>query len=295
MTGHCIYLAESAVRMRKEMKVVEKRTYRVVDCLKSIDVRNNVVVEGARTRIGGSHDGKQDLGHICKSIFEYDNFGLLWVVQEPGVSSPYDNFVFHPGADEIEFVIGGECSFSCPNGVKARLTPGTCFYLLNGMPHENTHNELDNLNLLVYYPRRISEIKRVEFNAETPYTGSGKFGMVNYFEVPAEEVAPGHFRLVTCNATDICSSYQYLRPGCSVPESDFITHDTDEIIYILEGTGIATYPDKTYQLKPHMAFYNPAGTAHRFWNNSSTDLKMLVLYTRDDVEGVKTEIKTFTD
>jgi len=96
-------------------------------------------------------------------------------------------------------------------------------------------------------------------------------------------------------AVDICSSYQYLKPGCSVPEADFITHDTDEIIYILEGIGIATYPDKTYQLKPHMTFYNPAGTAHRFWNNSNIDLKMLVLYTRDNVEDVKTEIKTFMD
>jgi mannose-6-phosphate isomerase-like protein (cupin superfamily) len=277
----------------EELTMKEKRTYKVVDCLKSIDIRTNTYVPGARTRVGGSHDGKQDLGHVCKSIYEYDNFGLLWVIQEAGVSSPYNDFVYHPGVDEIEFVLGGECTFSCPDGFNTKLTPGTCFYLLNSMPHENTHNELDNLNLLVYYPRRVSEVGRAEFKAGTPYTGNGKCGIVNYFETPAEEIAPGHHRLITCNAKDICASYQRLEPGCSVPEVNFITHDTDEIIFILEGTGVATYPDKSYQLRPHLAFYNPAGTAHKFWNNSDKDLKMLVLYTRDNVEDVKTETKTF--
>jgi len=273
--------------------MTKDRSYKAVDCLRSIDLRTNTPVPEARTRVGGSHDGKQDWGHICKSIFEYDNFGLLWVVQEAGVSSPYDNYVFHPGADEIEFVLEGECAFQCPDGTDTWLKPGTCIYMLNGMPHKNTHHGLDNLNLLVFYPRKISEVGRMEFPSGTRYTGNGKFGMVNYHETPAEQIAPGHYRLVTCNANEICSSYQYLIPGCSVPEINFLTHDTDEIIFVLAGTGIATYPDKTYQLRPHLAFYNPAGTPHRFWNNGNENLEMLVLYTRNNLADVKTEPKRF--
>jgi mannose-6-phosphate isomerase-like protein (cupin superfamily) len=271
----------------------EKRVYQIIDCLKSVDLHANAVVPGARTRVGGSHDGKQDLGHICKTIYDYDNFCLLWICQEAGVSSPYDNYVYHPGVDELEFVISGECEFSWPGGGSHWFKPGTCFCPLKGMPHENTMDRLEPLNLLVYYDRHLAQVGRVEFKLDEPYTGDGSVPVVNFYETPAQEIAPGHFRLITCNAAATSASYQYLKPGCSVPEADFITHDTDEIIFVLSGTGIATYPDKTYRLRPQLAIYNPAGTPHKYWNDGADDLKALVLYTKGKVEDVKTQTKSF--
>ena len=271
----------------------EKRDYQIIDCLTSIDLHANAVVPGARTRVGGSHDGKQDLGHVCKTIYDYDNFCLLWVLQEAMVSSPYENYVYHPGVDEIEFVISGECEFRFPGSGYQYYTPGVCFSPLKGMPHGNKMDRLEALNLLVYYNKPLSKIGRVELKIDEPYNGDGTCPVVNYFEAPAQEIASGHFRLTTCNATETSASYQYLKPGVSVPQADFVTHDTDEIIFILSGTGIATYTDKTYRLRPHLAIHNPPGTPHRLWNDGTDDLKALVLYTKGNVEDVKTQTKSF--
>ena len=41
---------------------MSKRTYQVMDCLRSLDLRSGNFVPSARTRIGGSHDGDVDYG-----------------------------------------------------------------------------------------------------------------------------------------------------------------------------------------------------------------------------------------
>jgi quercetin dioxygenase-like cupin family protein len=272
---------------------MEKKSYQIIDCLTSIDLRKNQVVPGARTRVGGSHDGKQDLGHVCKSIFEYDNCGFLWVIQEAGVSSPYDNYVYHPDVDELEYVISGTCEFSCPNLPSTQLGPGDFFSPLDSLPHENTHDGLDQLNLLVYYPRRISDCGRIEFGLNEKYEGNGTCPIVRSYSEEPEEISPGRFRVIGCEGRVTCSSYQFLKPGVAIPQTDFVSHDTDEIIFILEGTGIATYPDKTYVLRPQLAIFNPAGTPHRLYNNSDGDLKMVVYYTTGKFSDVKDTVIQF--
>ena len=271
----------------------EKREYAIVDCLTSVDIRKNAVVPNARTRVGGSHDGKQDLGHVCRSIFEYDNFGFLWVVQEAGVSSPYDNFVSHTGVDELEFVLDGYCNFKCPDGFNQDLVPGDCFILRNSMPHKNTHDTLDHLNLLVFYPKQISKIDRVEFMNGTPYKGDGKCEVVNCYSTPAKQVEPGYHRLNVFDSRATSMAYQYLEPSACIPAVDLMAKDVDEIIYILDGSGIATYADKTYRLRPHLAIHNPPGTAYRIQNDTNADLKMMVFYTTGRTADVKTSSVKF--
>ena len=265
----------------------ERQRYRVIDCLKSIDIRDNSFVPGARTRIGGSHDGDYDLGHDCKTIFEFDDFSLLWVKQEPGVDSPYENYVFHPSAEEIEIALYGKCQMRFADGGGGPLMPGVCAYLPAGLPHGNSHQELDDVILLVFYPKPISEVGRVEHGINEPYTGGKKHLLVNFFDLPADEVESGHFISTICDGDKISAAYHRLAPGCSVPETDFITHDAAEIVFVLEGSGIATYPDKTYTLRPHLAFYNPAGCAHKFWNNTAGDLKLVSLYVSGSPALVK--------
>ena len=272
----------------------EKREYKVIDCLKSIDIRDNSYVPGARTRVGGSHDGDYDLGHDVKTILEYDDFSLLWVKQEPGVDSPYENYVYHPSAEEIELALYGKCQmrFADADGAGGPLIPGVCAYIPAGLPHGNSHQELDDLILLVYYPKPIAEIGRREHSLGEKYTGGKKHRMVNFFNAPAVEAGKGHFVTKICDGDKISAAYHRLTPGCSVPEIDFISHDVDEIVFVLEGNGIATYPDKTYLLRPHLAFYNPAGCAHKFWNSTDEDLKLCCLYVTGMTADVKTINKT---
>ena len=270
-----------------------KRKYKVIDCLKSIDVRDNSYVAGARTRIGGSHDGDYDLGHNCKTILEYDDFSLLWVTQEPGVDSPYENYVYHPMAEEIEIALYGECLMRFADGGGGPLAPGVCAYLPAGVPHGNSHQELDDVILLVFYPKPIAEVGRAEHGLGEPYKGGERHQLVNFFESPATEIEKGHFVTTICEGDKISASYHRLAPGCSVPEIDFVAHDVDEIVFVLEGHGIATYPDKTYALRPHLAFYNPVGCAHKFWNNSQEDLKLASLYVAARPSDVKNITQAF--
>ena len=284
-----------AILIVKEVFIIDtKRKYRVIDCLKSIDIRDNSFVPSARTRIGGSHEGDLDLGHDCKTIYEYDNFSLLWVKQEPGVDSPFDNYVCHPSAEEIEFAVYGKCTMRYADGGGGPLVPGVCAYLPAGLPHGNSHQELDDVILLVFYPKPIAEVGRAEHMIDELYTGDKNHLMVDFFEAPANEIEEGHFVTTICNGDKISAAYHRLSPGCSVPDVNFTSHNVDEIVFVLEGNGIATYPDKTYELRPHLAFFNPAGCAHKFWNNTDKELKLLCLYVTGNVADITSEEKVLS-
>lgn len=271
----------------------QKKTYRVMDCLRSLDLRTMEFVPSARTRIGGSHDGDVDYGHDCKSILGYDNLGVLWVKQEPGVDSPYTDYVSHPGADEIELTIDGEAIMRYADGEGGPLVPGICTYIPDGVPHGNHHPGYEDLTLLVIYPCPISSVGRADHKIDEPYTGGKKHTMINFLEAPAEEVAPGHFVTKITDGTGICAAYHRLAPGCAVPSEDFLCHDTDEAVFVFRGGGIATYPDKTYTMKKELVFYNPAGTPHRYMNNTNEDLHLIVVFTCNSVDNVKTETKAY--
>jgi len=271
----------------------EKRKYRVMDCTRSMDLRTGEFVDSARTRVGGSHDGKVDYGHDCKSIYDYDNFGLLYVKQEPGVDSPYNDYVAHPGADEIELTLDGVAIMRYADGEGGPLVPGISTHIPAGLPHGNHHPGIDDLLLLVFYPKTVTEVGRTEHKMGEPYTGGKTHTIVNFLEEPAVEVSPGHFAATIHTGDKICMTYHRLVPGCSTPETDFTVHDTDEIVFVFRGSGIATYADKTYQLRRDLAFYNPAGTPHRFMNNTNEDLHLVVFYTCDDPAEVKTSRKAF--
>lgn len=272
----------------------EKRKYRVMDCTRSMDLRTGEFVNSARTRVGGSHDGEIDYGHDCKSIYDYDNFGLLYVKQEPGVDSPYHDYVYHPGADEIELTLDGVAIMRYADGEGGPMTPGISTHIPAGLPHGNHHPGIDDVVLLVFYPKTVTDVSRADHKMGEPYTGGKKHTMVNFLEAPAEEVAPGHF---VCNVHDgdgISMAYHRLAPGCTTSEADFLAHDTDEVIFVFRGTGVATYPDKTYPMRRDLAFYNPVGTPHRYMNTSTEDLHLIVLYACDSPASVKTEKKAFS-
>ena len=117
--------------------------------------------------------------------------------------------------------------------------------------------------------------------------------MLNFYEAPADEVSPGHFVIKICDGNGICASYHRILPGCSVPDKDFILHDNDEIVFVLRGQGIATYPDKNYSMRRELAFYNPSGTPHKYWNNSQEELQLMVFYAADSIDVVRTEKKEY--
>ena len=59
---------------------------------------------------------------------------MLLPTQEPGVDSPYEDFVFHPEHEEIEYVISGSGTMFYPDGSTLDVKAGTCMYHAPGQP-----------------------------------------------------------------------------------------------------------------------------------------------------------------
>ena len=57
------------------------------------------------------------------------------------------------------------------------------------------------------------------------------------------------------------------------------THPTtDQILFFVEGEGVATLNDETKQVKKHDVVFVPAGTKHNFINTGEEDLKLFTVY-----------------
>ena len=55
-------------------------------------------------------------------------------------------------------------------------------------------------------------------------------------------------------------------------------HDVEHCWYILSGTGNMVMGDKTYQIKPEMAVFTPAGVMHSINVDPGEDLTYVVIY-----------------
>lgn len=55
-------------------------------------------------------------------------------------------------------------------------------------------------------------------------------------------------------------------------------HDVEHCWYILSGTGNMVMGDKTYQIKPEMAVFTPAGVMHSINVDPGADLTYVVIY-----------------
>lgn len=98
----------------------------------------------------GFTGNKADEGHSTSIIFEGNNICFLHPIQKPGVSSPEEDFVSHPGVDELEFAITGTATVIMPN-LGLKLTPRIMRYNAPEQPSKTFNNSDEDLRLAVFY------------------------------------------------------------------------------------------------------------------------------------------------
>jgi mannose-6-phosphate isomerase-like protein (cupin superfamily) len=265
-----------------------KNNYQLIDCSTSIDLHTGEYVPSARSRIGGSYD-KPDFGHLVKFIYEFDDISMLLPTQEPGVDSPYEDFVFHPEHEEIEYIISGSGTMCYPDGSTFDVKAGTCMYHAPGQPHRLRNHNPDPLNLLVVHSVKLSQVARRRFEEGKKYAKKGGHKLVYCPDAPSRETpgfsgdAPdkGHYVSTIFEGEKACCIYVVMKPGNSSPMVDFVSHpEVTELVYIVDGHGIGIYPDKAYNLRPGLAAYHAPEQPAKFWNNTTDeDLRLLVFYS----------------
>lgn len=112
------------------------------------EVKN--INEGVQKMAPGFTGNKADEGHSTSIIFEGKNICFLHPIQKPGVSSPEEDFVSHPGVDELEFAITGRGTVIMPN-LGLKLTPKIMRYNPPGQPSKTFNNYDEDLRLAVFY------------------------------------------------------------------------------------------------------------------------------------------------
>lgn len=104
----------------------------------------------------------------------------------------------------------------------------------------------------------------------------------NFSEIQGEEFPAGRLTKVivgpgqTLTAQNFVLGYVTIYPGGSVP---FHSHPEEEVYTVLEGEGVMTIGEETQTLKAQASVYIPSGEAHSLANQSSSDLKMLFVYS----------------
>ena len=77
-------------------------------------------------------------------------------------------------------------------------------------------------------------------------------------------------------ATQISMGLNISQPGSGIPTH---THtDSEEVLFVVEGTGKLTCGDQTAELKPGTAFFSPLGVAHTVENTGDIPLKIVWAY-----------------
>lgn len=106
--------------------------------------------DGVQKEAPGFTGNKADAGHLTSIIFEGNNICFLHPIQKPGVSSPAEDFVSHPGVDELEFAITGRATVIMPN-LGLALRPGIMRYNAPEQPSKTFNNYDEDLRLAVFY------------------------------------------------------------------------------------------------------------------------------------------------
>lgn len=106
--------------------------------------------ESMQKEAPGFSGNKADAGHLTSIIFEGNNICFLHPIQKPGVSSPAEDFVSHPGVDELEFALTGRATVIMPN-LGLALRPGIMRYNAPEQPSKTFNCFDEDLRLAVFY------------------------------------------------------------------------------------------------------------------------------------------------
>ena len=84
-----------------------------------------------------------------------------------------------------------------------------------------------------------------------------------------------NFRDVICTATKSQLVLMSLRPG---EEIGLEVHDGDQIIYVVDGEGVAVLDGAKNEIEKGSIVFIPAGVRHNIVNNDDKEMKLFTIY-----------------
>ena len=87
--------------------------------------------------------------------------------------------------------------------------------------------------------------------------------------------------------SDLTFGYVQIAPGAKNPKH--YHPNSDEVLYLLEGTLDHSLEDEIHQLRPGMAIHIPVGVKHDAINRSGQMARMVVAYSTGDRQTVMCE------
>lgn len=130
---------------------VERDVYQAGTPFKTEPYCGYMSINDAMQKIAPGFTGnKGDAGHYTAIIFEGEDICFLHPVMCPGNSSPMEDFVSHPGVDELEALVSGKLSVIMPNRTYT-LTPDIIRYNNPEQPSKSWNNYDEDARLIVFY------------------------------------------------------------------------------------------------------------------------------------------------
>ena len=254
--------------------------YQLIHCALAKNMRTGEYMDSARMFIGPGIGGDEpDYGHCIRKIFDTDNLSMMRIPSAPGLKSPAKpGYVYH-GESEIEYCLYGDRRLSYPDGTKHLLYPGTAFMHAAGQPHAMEGLSIGESGVLCFHSCRLKDVDRSLWPAGKYLKQDGGYVVTHCWEAPAVE---GGDPLVVvkeiAETYKMCFRYVTIKPGGCTPKEHFICNNVDQIIFVISGSGVAVYPDKSYMIETEVTAYNKAGQPYKLINTGEEDLNLAVVY-----------------
>ena len=204
-------------------------------------------------------------------------------------------FRFRPGrspemrnesSEEVFYVISGN-GHAMVGGKRHPLGPGTALFVPPGWPYtiENSgHEELPLLSILSPQPGRPAGLQ-----TEAELRPDELLTVVEDAEEPVPAGDDRVFKLLIDRRYGCRNLTQFvgtIRPGRAPAH----THTYEEVVYILDGAGIAHVGDASQAIETGSCIYLPPGMPHCLENSGSRALRLLEVFCPAGSPAAKREV-----
>lgn len=259
--------------------------YEVIDINNNLNMRTMKYAPETRTGLASNYERTGvDKGHCVQCIWGTDKLGLMRISQGAGIpTSPKGCFVYHSNAVEIEYLLDSVGELEYPDGTILKVYPGDCSITQPGQPHRMETIAPKHMQLAVFLSCAPEVCDRVNFDPKTEQHKCDKWNVKRVADLPSADYGDPlvDVKLVyEENDKDACLCQVTMKPGAMIPMEHFICNaNCDEIVLVIEGKGLAVYPDKSYSLYKDISMYNYAGQPYKYINIGDSDLVLLCLFS----------------
>ncbi|MDR1604758.1 MAG: hypothetical protein LBS10_08235 [Gracilibacteraceae bacterium] len=269
--------------------------YEIIDVNNSLNLRTLQYDKESRLRTAPGFDGDPvDNGHNTHWVWRTEHLGLIMASQQAGMkTSPKGGFVLHNNAVEMEYLLEGECDLSYPGDRHILFRIGDCLCHQPSQPHCMEAITPHRLYIAVMISCAPGNCDRTEYRGEASIKAVDSWQVKTCAEVLPQLEDDGNVEvrgIYENNEHPISLKVITLKPGGSYPAKGFYVSNVDEYYYVTGGQGVATYPEKAYDLRKQVTTYNYAGQAFKYVNTGAEDMVILNVAAATKYSDVKYDI-----